>query len=147
MHEPTVTRTLGASGTQPAWPEGAARPDAPADVTRAHRQDVAAATRPAPHAAPGTDEAPDVEQAGARDAAFPRSYAQFEINKETQRLSIKIVDAATNEVIRVIPSEEVQRISDELQAMARRDTIRKQQPGSVGGGSEPTASGGVDRYV
>ncbi len=90
---------------------------------------------------------PPVDAAGAKDASFPRSYAQFEINKETQRLSIKIVDAATNEVIRVIPSEEVQRISSELQTMARRDTIGKRQPGSVGGGSEPTASGGVDRYV
>ena len=143
MHEPTVTRTLGASGTQPAWPEVAAWPD----VTRTHRPDVPAATRPAPQAGDGHAEATQVDTAGPRDASFPRSYAQFEINKETQRLSIKIVDAATHEVIRVIPSEEVQRISFELQAMARRDTIGQRQPGSVGGGSEPTASGGVDRYV
>ena len=95
---------------------------------------------------PGADAAPD-GVSHAKDAAFPRSYAQFEMDKETQRLRIKIVDAETNEVIRVIPTEEVQRITDELQTLARRDTIGKRQSGGVGGGGEPAPSGGVDRYV
>src|SRR6266536_5308518 len=103
MDEAMVTRTFGANGTQPAWPEVAGRTDAPADVTRTHHPDVAGATRPVPQSGDRSAEPAPVDAAGAKDASFPRSYAQFEINKETQRLSIKIVDAATNEVIRVIP--------------------------------------------
>jgi hypothetical protein len=103
---------------------------------------------PAPRADVQPDPAASVDTSGAGDATFPRSYAQFEMDKETQRIRIKIVDAATNEVIRVIPTEEVQRITEELQAMSRRDTIGKRQPGSAGGGAaEPVPSGGVDRYV
>jgi hypothetical protein len=64
------------------------------------------------------------------------------MNKDTNRLSIKIVDAATDEVIREIPSDEVHRIAYELQAMARRVSIGKWQPGS-----RPNGTGGVDRYV
>jgi hypothetical protein len=94
------------------------------------------------------DVAAHVDTPGSKDAAFPRSYAQFEMDKETHRLRIKIIDAVTNEVIRMIPTEEVQRITVELQTLARRDTIGKRQPGSVGGGgAEPAPSGGVDRYV
>jgi hypothetical protein len=147
MLEPTVTRTSGVSGSQPAWPETISRPDAHVDVLGARHPGDAAGARPTPQVQVGLDQAASADTAGVQDAAFPRSYAHFEINKETQRLSIKIIDAATDEVIRVIPSEEVQRISDELQAMARRDAIGKRQSGDVGSGSVPTASGGVDRYV
>ena len=140
MHEPTMTRSLGADGARPAWPEIVSRPDAQPDVIRPDRQDVAPAVQ--------ADVAAFVDTSGAEDAAFPRSYAQFEMDKETQRLRIKIIDAETNEVIRVIPTEEVQRITQELQTLARRDTIGTRQPGGVGGGgAEPAPSRGVDRYV
>jgi hypothetical protein len=78
----------------------------------------------------------------ARDAAFPSSYARFSINPDTQKLSIKIVDAVTDEVIREIPPEEVQRIAEDLQSLARRGTIGK-RPAGYGA----AAGGGVDRYV
>src|SRR4051812_1563843 len=139
MHEQTVTRSLGVDGNRPAWPDAVGRPEAQPDVTRTRHQDAVPDAQ--------SDPAARVEASRAKDAAFPRSYAQFEMDKETQRLRIKIVDAETNEVIRVIPTEEVQRIGEELQALARRDTIGKRQSGGVGGGGEPLSGGGVDRYV
>jgi len=87
----------------------------------------------------------DPARESARDAAFPTSYARFEINAKTQKLSIKIVDALTDEVIREIPSEQVQRIAEDLQSLARRNSIGKRPTGGVG--AECSTGGGVDRYV
>jgi len=81
-----------------------------------------------------------------RDAAFPTSYARFSINAETQRLSIKIVDAVTNEVIREIPSEEVQRIAEDLQSLTRHGATGSRRAAGSPGADCPTG-GGVDRYV
>jgi hypothetical protein len=81
----------------------------------------------------------------ARDAAFPTSYARFEINPKTQRLSIKIVDAATDEVIREIPPEQVQRIAEDLQSLARHSSFGRR--GAAGPGADRASGGGVDRYV
>ena len=80
----------------------------------------------------------------ARDAAFPTSYAQFSINPETQRLSIKIVDAATNEVIREIPPEQVERIADDLQSLTRYGSNSRRS--AVGSGADRSTGGGVDLY-
>ena len=59
-----------------------------------------------------------------------------------QEVSIKIVDAATDEVIREIPPEQVQRIAEDLQSPGRRASIGKRPAGA-----DRTAGGGVDRYV
>jgi hypothetical protein len=78
----------------------------------------------------------------ARDAAFPTSYARFSIDSKTQKLSIKIVDAVTDEVIREIPPEQVQRIAEDLQSLTRRGSIGRRSAGVDG-----ATGGGVDRYV
>jgi hypothetical protein len=125
MQESTASRSVGVADTWPALPGAASRPDAqPQPQPEPNGPDDAGADRP-------------------KDATFPRSYARFEMNKETQRLCIKIVDAVTDEVIRVIPSDEVQRIAYELQAMSRRVTVGKWQPA----GGQPGGGEGVDRYV
>ncbi len=80
-----------------------------------------------------------------REAVFPTSYARFAIDSETQRLSIKIVDAVTDEVIREIPNEQVQRMVHELQASARQGSMGKRPAGAAG--VDTAANGGVDRYV
>jgi len=140
MYEPTVTRSLGSDSTRPVWPGATGRPDAPSDGARP-------APTPPPQPAlqlPGQpDPADTFDTTASKDVAFPRSYARFSINKDTQRLSIKIVDAVTDQVIREIPPEEVQRIADELQTMTRRAAVGRRLPGS----GEPPAHGGVDRYV
>ena len=52
------------------------------------------------------------------------------------------MDAVTDEVIREIPPEQVQRIAEDLQSLARRGSIGKRPAGA-----EAAAGGGVDRYV
>ena len=79
-----------------------------------------------------------------RDATFPTSYARFEIDAKTQKLSIKIVDAVTDEVIREIPSEQVSaspRISSHWRAGPRSASAQAARALSRSSG------GGVDRYV
>ncbi|MCC7196505.1 MAG: flagellar protein FlaG [Gemmatimonadaceae bacterium] len=49
--------------------------------------------------------------AGARDA-----YAKFSVDSETGIVSIEILDAKTNEVIRRVPADEVLKIVAELEA-------------------------------
>lgn len=79
----------------------------------------------------------------APEATFPTSYARFSINAETQRISIKIVDALTDEVIREIPAEEVQRIAEDLQSMTRRGALGR----GAASGTDGVTGSGVDRYV
>ncbi len=73
-------------------------------------------------------------------AAVSQSYAKFAVNPDTGALSIKIVNAQTDEVIREIPPERVQRIAEELQAIARRSAGR----GAPGGAAR---GDGVDHYA
>jgi hypothetical protein len=49
-------------------------------------------------------------------ASLQQAYAQFTVHPQTGVVSIKIIDAATDHVIREIPSEEVIRIAEQLQA-------------------------------
>jgi flagellar protein FlaG len=147
MNEQTVARVIGSDGARAGWPVASDRAEAPRPD--AVRSEAAQAAQP-PSVAQRQTDVP-VEVAGVprprdatNDATFARSYARFEINDKTRRLSIKIVDAATDEVIREIPSEEVQRIAEELQALARRGTIGKRPAGDVRARS---TGGGVDRYV
>src|SRR3954453_16370952 len=111
MYEPTVTRSLGTDGSWPDRSGATGRPDVHTDGAR---PDAATAVHAPPHAAAGPAPADTTHRpgsSGSNDVAFPRSYARFEMIKDTQRLSIKIVDAVTDEVIRVIPAEEVDRIA------------------------------------
>jgi flagellar protein FlaG len=128
--------------------------DAPRpDAVRPDAAQAVQVGRPLPGtAAPGAgqekaERVPSVpgSKGAARDATFPTSYAQFSINAETHRLSIKIVDAATDEVIREIPPEQVERIAQDLQVLGRRGAPGKQ--GAGGAGADSVAGAGVDRYV
>jgi flagellar protein FlaG len=144
MYEPTPTRPMGSdvawAGRRPgADPADAPRPDAV--------RPEAAVARGATPGTPGVPTAKDdvARVPATRDAVFPTSYARFAIDSETQRLSIKIVDAVTDEVIREIPHEHVQRMAHELQAAARRGSVGKRPAGAPG--VDAAANGGVDRYV
>jgi hypothetical protein len=152
MNEQAVARTGGSDVSWSGWPTAPDRADAPRPD--AVRSEAAQATLPLPGAHHETDaqggQAEPTEpilgaHAPARDAAFPTSYARFAINPETQRLSIKIVDAVTNEVIREIPPEQVQRIAEDLQTLARHSSSSRRSAGSPGAGC--STGGGVDRYV
>lgn len=145
MHEPTVTRQIGSEVAWSGRQAAAGRADAPRPD--ALRSEAAQVGRPLPVSAGAADAPADAERTPGlkeprRDAAFPSSYARFSINPDTQRLSIKIVDAETDEVIREIPPEQVQQIAEDLQSLARRGSIGKRPAGGGGG-----AGTGVDRYV
>lgn len=152
MNEPTVTWAGGSEVARSGWSPAADRADAPRP--EAVRAEAAQAVRPLPGAPRPPDAAAEVEsdpgtrepsKEPTRDASFPTSYARFAINPETQRLSIKIVDAVTDEVIREIPPEQVQRIADDLQSLARHGTFGRR--GAAGPGADGSTGGGVDRYV
>ena len=144
MHEPNVTRVNGSDASWSGWQAAADRGDAPRPD--AVRSEAAQAGRPLPGATETSDAPAEPERLPgvreSRDAAFPNSYARFSINPDTQKLSIKIVDAVTDEVIREIPPEQVQRIAEDLQSLGRRNTIGKRPAGSG-----VATGGGVDRYV
>lgn len=143
MQEPTTTRFRGSDVAWSGWPARSDR--AEARRPEAVRAEAAAAGRAAPTSATpssGDGRAPALQVPEQKDALFPRAYARFEINAKTQQLSIKIVDAATDEVIREIPPEEVQRIAEDLQSLARRRTVGR-RPGS----GQPFGGGGVDHYA
>lgn len=143
MNEPAVTRGVGQDIAWANWQAAAAdRADAVhPDVVRSEPTQAA---RPLPGVTDTPAEVesvPSVRDAG-KEAAFPQSYARFSINEKTHRISIKIVDAATDEVLREIPSEEVERIAENLQALARRNSIGKRPQNA-----ERAATGGIDHYV
>ncbi|MGE3909703.1 MAG: flagellar protein FlaG [Chloroflexota bacterium] len=142
MDEPTVTRIHGADAARASWQAASDRADAPRPGPV--RSEPAPLVRPVPGTADASAEAESVpaNREASRDATFPQSYARFSINEKTRQISIKIVDAATDEVLREIPSEQVQRIAEELQAHARRTSIGK-RPQTT----ERAAGGGIDRYV
>jgi hypothetical protein len=145
MNEANVTRVSGPDVARPGWPAGFDRA-APARPETVHRE-----AAPAEVSAAGTGKLPAEHDSrpstrgDTNDATFPTSYARFSINAETQKLSIKIVDAVTDEVIREIPPEQVQRIAEDLQSLGHRAGIGKRPAGA--GGADKVAGGGVDRYV
>ncbi|MCC6174439.1 MAG: flagellar protein FlaG [Chloroflexi bacterium] len=142
MNEPTVTRTPG--------PE-------PGRAGRAGAVDRAASTRwldgPAGMAEPpGHPVSSDRAAARATGGPYPPSYAHFAFNEKTQQVSIKIVDARTDEVIREIPPERVQRIAEELQVLARRGAGGAASGLGTGQTSRlampsDNLAGAIDRYV
>ncbi len=71
-----------------------------------------------PPAAAREDAAPaSVESAVSRITDFVQNFQrdlQFSIDKESDRLVVKVVDSETQEVIRQIPSEETLRIAQHL---------------------------------
>jgi hypothetical protein len=152
MNEQAVARIGGSDVSWSGWSTAPDRADAPRPD--AVRLEAAQATLPLPGAHHEADAPAEHDgsidpiagsQAHARDAAFPTSYARFAINPETQRLSIKIVDAVTNEVIREIPPEQVERIAEDLQTLARHGSSSRRSAGGLGAAG--STGGGVDRYV
>ena len=133
MNEPTIARTSGPKTAQLGWPIPAARSDAapPPPATGRSRPDPASVDR---------------VEVGRGDTAS-QAYAKFSFNEKTGAVSIRIVDARTDEVIREIPPERVAMIAEELQALARRNA-----PGGRSTDSGPSATpgipdGGVDQYA
>lgn len=102
MSEPTVGPIQGAGEVRPLLPGelGALGP--------------ATANRPPATATPGVDVFDRLELNSGRNAVA--AYAKFTVHPETGVVSIKILDARTDEVIREIPPDEVLRIAEELQA-------------------------------
>ena len=152
MDEQTVTRMGGSDVSWSGWASAPDRADAPRpDAVRAEAAPAARPLPGSPRLPDGATEAEDLpgltprSKESARDAAFPTSYAQFSINPKTQRLSIKIVDAVTDEVIREIPPDDVQRIAEDLQSLTRHGSGGRRSADSVSA-ARPTG-GGVDRYV
>lgn len=89
----------------------------------------------------------DTVEIGSSTPSFPDSYAKFAIQPGSGALSIKIVDAHTDEVIREIPSEQVLKIAEELSERTRRTgshpaTRAYGQQGGLAGSGE-----GIDRYA
>jgi flagellar protein FlaG len=146
MNEPIVIRGFGQDVAWSNRQTAADRTDAPRPDPARSEAPQAAQRLPgsgdAPADVPGMPGAHDASRDAARGVSFPQSYARFSINEKTRQISIKIVDAATDEVLREIPSEEVQRIAEDLQALARRNSIGKRPQHT-----ERAVSGGVDRYV
>lgn len=149
MNEPTVTRGVGNEVAWTGWQAAADRGDRTEtpqpDVVRSRTAPVERVPVPPAHVlGDGQSEPEGVSSVMETSSAtnVPQSYARFSINEKTHRISIKIVDAATDEVLREIPSEEVQRIAEELQALARKTSLGR-RPQS----SDWAASGGIDRYV
>ena len=145
MNEANVTRVSGPDVARPGWPAGFDRVDTARPV--AARPEAAPVERPAtgPGTLPAEHDSRPSTRGNTNDATFPTSYARFSINAETQKLSIKIVDAVTDEVIREIPPEQVQRIAEDLQSLGHRASIGKRPAGADG--ADKVAGGGVDRYV
>ena len=133
MNESTVARTPGGETALTGWPLLAAR------------SDVAAAPREPGQTARGLVGADRV--AVGPGGATASTYAKFSFNEKTGAVSIRIVDARTEEVIREIPPERVAEIAEELQALARRTAPggRAADDGVIGLPSSPDR--GVDRYV
>lgn len=145
MQEQAVTRVTGSDSGRTDWRPVSDRASAPRPA--AARSETAQAAQPSSVAQrlPGApDEGVARSRGAAKDATFPTSYARFEINAKTQKLSIKIVDAATDEVIREIPPEQVQRIAEDLQEIARQGARGKRPAGDA---SAALVGGGVDRYA
>lgn len=73
-----------------------------------------------PSAAHDADEGPAVATAGHLRAA----YSQFVIDPETHEVSVRIRDAATDQVIRQIPSAEVEAVNKALREYAQALALR-----------------------
>ena len=142
MNEPTVVRTPASEmawsdAAMTGWPRQAGR----ADATTMARE----AGRFAPERT-GVD-CIDVGQGDVQS----RAYARFSFNEKTGSVSIRIMDARTDEVIREIPPERVALIAEELQAFARRTVPGRRPadgvPHGAPHGAPVISAEGVDRYV
>jgi flagellar protein FlaG len=91
----------------------AGRVAGPAAVGPAARGRAEGGSSAAPRV-PGLDEFDRLELASVPNA--PQVYAQFSVSQKTGVVSIKIMDARTGDVVREIPSEEVLKLAEELQA-------------------------------
>ncbi len=89
-----------------------------ATVQQSQRNEKTAGGEDLPPAAAREDVAPaSVESAVSRITDFVQNFQrdlQFSIDKESDRLVVKVVDSETQEVIRQIPSEETLRIAQHL---------------------------------
>ncbi len=135
MNEPAVGRTASGETAWSGWPRSVARADMRSDAATTPREPIR--SEPA-----GADR---VEV--ARGEMTSRAYAKFSFNEKTNAVSIRIVDARTDEVIREIPPERVAMIAEELQALARRNAPRGRLFDGVPAGPPSIPVRGVDQYV
>lgn len=146
MNEPQVTRISGPDAASwSSYQAASGRSDAARPAPAPREPVPVEKSRPTTTGTPSEPEERPAASDSGTEATFPTSYARFSINAETQKLSIKIVDSRTDEVIREIPPEQVQRIAEDLQSLARRASVGKRPAGADG--AKNVAGGGVDRYV
>jgi FlaG protein len=80
--------------------------------------------RPAPeHPVPGVQEFDRAEV--LTRSGLAQSYAKFVAHPDTGMVSIKILDARTDTVIREIPSDDVLKIVEELQSYLKLRTAKR----------------------
>lgn len=108
------------------------------------RQDAAALRRRPDGFGSGRESFDSVEVGGG---ATVGAYARFSFSRQTGAISIRIVDARTDEVIREIPPERLAQIAEELQALARRAIGGGRASAGAANGAPGTADRGVDHYV
>jgi hypothetical protein len=114
-----LQRISGVAPITPApYERGAGAPAQPPTPAEAS-QPGAAAGQPARGSDPAV-------QLGAR-------YAQFEVDRETGVVRVKVIDAASGEVVRVIPPEELVGMERHLQRLV--EAYRQAQ---LGGSSAPS---------
>lgn len=58
-------------------------------------------------------------------SGLTQSYAQFVVHPDSGMVSIKILDARTDTVIREIPSDDVLKIAEELQSYLKLRTAKR----------------------
>ncbi len=72
---------------------------------------------PAP--APATPSFQAERAATSAVASIRQAYAQFVVDPTSDRVQVRIVDSATNEVIREIPSDEIEKVAETMREYAR----------------------------
>lgn len=119
MSSDNITLVQGLDFGRMHGPQPATRPsrtDQPLEVERneataAHGQDVP------PHSTGDAEDVQKYESAVSKISDFVQNFQRdllFSIDKDSDRLVVKVVDSQTQEVIRQIPSEETLRIARNL---------------------------------
>lgn len=94
-----------ASATQVAVP-GEKKPEATREFLRTRAQDA--------HSKAATLHLSGKAEGAQQSQPLVETYAKFIVNRDTNQVSVRIINAATNEVIREIPPEELARVAEGL---------------------------------
>src|SRR5207253_10460968 len=99
-----VSSVGGVSGIVPIRPNGQPAPSAPA-------------AEPAPQPARPPSDAEFLAKLAGHEAGGQRqTFARFQIDDKTHEVSVQIVDAGSQEVIRTIPNEDLRQLAHKYRA-------------------------------